>query len=74
MEKCVLTSVSIHFHYIKLNVLSYFLQNQLKELLHIPPHVLLPEDEAQKTQYSNSEEEEVDNQIKDLLKRIKRVS
>lgn len=58
----------------RMNVSTYLLQNQLKELLHIPPHVLLPEDEAQKNQYSIRDEEEMDNHIKDLLKRIKRVS
>lgn len=52
----------------------YLLQNQLKDLLHIPPHVLLPEDEVQSNQYSIRDEEEIENQIKDLLNRIKRVS
>lgn len=51
-----------------------FLQNQLQDLLHIPPHVLLPEDEAQKYQYTERDEKEVDDQIKDLFKRMKRVS
>uniref|UniRef100_A0A1B6MUW2 Protein MIS12 homolog n=1 Tax=Graphocephala atropunctata TaxID=36148 RepID=A0A1B6MUW2_9HEMI len=48
------------------------LEVQLKELLHIPPHVLLPGDSIQRTQYSASEEQEVDNQLADLLTRIKR--
>uniref|UniRef100_A0A1B6K1J9 Protein MIS12 homolog n=1 Tax=Homalodisca liturata TaxID=320908 RepID=A0A1B6K1J9_9HEMI len=48
------------------------LETQLKDLLHIPAHVLLPGDTIQRTQYSASEEKEMDSQLSDLLMRIKR--
>ncbi|XP_054282344.1 protein MIS12 homolog [Macrosteles quadrilineatus] len=48
------------------------LKAQLRELLHIPPHVLLPEDETQRIQYTSEEEKEMDNLLEDLFQRLKR--
>lgn len=50
------------------------LQDQLKDLLHIPPYVLLPQDSCQRIQYTGKEESEVDQQVSELLLRLKRVS
>lgn len=48
------------------------LEVEVKDIFHIPLHVLLPCDQAQKTQYTDEDEKRVDRELEQLRNRAKR--
>jgi hypothetical protein len=52
----------------------YYAQNKIYEVFNIPSHVLLPEDTVQVNQYNDEEEKKMDEEIRLLELRYRRVS